>query len=121
MVEFPFAGTHRKLRIEFALGPQFEAATGVPFFRLYAKVAEREATIDQVADILSIAFNANGTRLSRGQVIELMGKRGVEGLLEAYVASALILIELTKKPDEVNPAGNSKPAGKRVPKKAASH
>jgi hypothetical protein len=118
MVEFPFAGVDRKLRIEFALAPQFEAATGVPFFKLYQKVYERDATIHQVADILAIAFRANGTQYSRSEIVQFMGEGA---LLEAYIAAAFILIELTKRPDGSAPVGNQKPAVKRVPKKAASH
>lgn len=99
-VSFTFGGIKRDLRIELRAAPKLEAATGLGYIALYEALYTRSATLKQVCEVLRIAFLENGTKFSSDEVLDMVGE---DGIVQAYVASALIICELMKAPEKRGP------------------
>lgn len=97
-LKFTFGGVKRELRIELALAPKFEEVTGRGYLELTQALVERKAKIIEVAEVLRVAFEANGSRYTSEEILELM-RHDDNGIVNAYVFAALIVMELCKRPD----------------------
>ena len=102
-VKFTLGGIKRELRIELALATKFEDATGLGYLQLVRQVVERTAKLSDVVEVLRIAFEANGTKFSSAELLELIRH---DGIVNAYVVAGLLVMELCLRPGEA-PTGKA--------------
>jgi hypothetical protein len=97
-VKFTFGGVKRELRVELAMAPRFEDATGLGYLELTQALVERKAKLTQVVEVLRVAFEGNGTRLTSDDIFNQIS-HDETGILNAYVVAALLVMELCKRPE----------------------
>lgn len=114
-VKFTFGGVKRDLRIELELAPKIEDATGLGFLALAEALTKKSATLSQVAEVLRISFEANGTRYTHKEIIELIQH---EGVVNAFAVAGILVMELCLRPPGAKP-GKKQPAA--AGSKNASH
>lgn len=95
-VKFTFGGIKRDLRIELALAPKLEDATGLGYLELTQKLVERTARLAHVVVVLRMAFEANGTHFTEDEIYEQIK---LSGVIDAYTVAGLLVMELCKRPE----------------------
>jgi len=117
-VKFTFGGVKREVRVELALAPKFEDATGLGFLALTKAVVDKTARLAAVVDVIRIALDANGTKLSHDEVFEQM-QHDAAGVVNAFGAATAILMELCLRPEGADKGKKSLPATRG--NRSASH
>lgn len=97
-VKFTFGGVKRELRIELAVAPKLEDATGLGYLELTQALVERKAKITQVVEVLRVCFEANGTRYTHDEVLAQI-QHDEAGIINAYAVAAILAMELCKRPE----------------------
>lgn len=117
-VKFTLGGIKRELRIELALAPKFEDATGLGFLALTQAVSDKTARITDVVEVLRVAFQANGVHFSSAEIMQQI-QHDDRGIINAYAVAGLVLLELAMRPAGSAVEKKSQPAKRGRPN--ASH
>lgn len=97
-VKFTFGGVKRDLRIELRSALKFEDATGLGFLALTREIIDKTAPLRVVAEVLRVAFEENGTKLSFDEIMGLI-EADEQGIFSAYTFAGNILTELCLRPE----------------------